>query len=304
MNQNIIETENLSFAYSSGQPVLHQLSLQVKQGAIYGFIGQNGAGKTTAIKVLLTLLDRYEGQVRAFGADIREKRLEILSRIGSLVEEPGLYHHLTGWENIVNRALLLKLPKSRAQEVIRQVGLHDARHKKVNAYSQGMRQRLGIGLALLGAPELLILDEPTNSLDPNGIREVRELLTQLATNGTTIFLSSHVLSEVEKIVSDIGIIHQGRLLFQGPIASLREKAREEAFLDTSDNQRCREILEQEGLQASQSGQKLNLGSIGREEASRINALLVGQRLKVYALEWSRKSLEQLFFEITNSPEAL
>ena len=148
MNQNIIETENLSFAYSSGQPVLHQLSLQVKQGAIYGFIGQNGAGKTTAIKVLLTLLDRYEGQVRAFGADIREKRLEILSRIGSLVEEPGLYHHLTGWENIVNRALLLKLPKSRAQEVIRQVGLHDARHKKVNAYSQGMRQRLGIGLML------------------------------------------------------------------------------------------------------------------------------------------------------------
>ena len=304
MNQNIIETENLSFAYSSGQPVLHQLSLQVKQGAIYGFIGQNGAGKTTAIKVLLTLLDRYEGQVRAFGADIREKRLEILSRIGSLVEEPGLYHHLTGWENIVNRALLLKLPKSRAQEVIRQVGLHDARHKKVNAYSQGMRQRLGIGLALLGAPELLILDEPTNSLDPNGIREVRELLANLAAAGVTIFLSSHVLSEVEKIVSDIGIIHQGRLLFQGPIASLREKAREEAFLDTSDNQRCREILEQEGLQASQSGQKLNLGSIGREEASRINALLVGQRLKVYALEWSRKSLEQLFFEITNSPEAL
>ena len=304
MNQNIIETENLSFAYSSGQPVLHQLSLQVKQGAIYGFIGQNGAGKTTAIKVLLTLLDRYEGQVRAFGADIREKRLEILSRIGSLVEEPGLYHHLTGWENIVNRALLLKLPKSRAEEVIRQVGLHGARHKKVNAYSQGMRQRLGIGLAVLGAPELLILDEPTNSLDPNGIREVRELLANLAAAGVTIFLSSHVLSEVEKIVSDIGIIHQGRLLFQGPIASLREKAREEAFLDTSDNQRCREILEQEGLQASQSGQKLNLGSIGREEASRINALLVGQRLKVYALEWSRKSLEQLFFEITNSPEAL
>lgn len=304
MNNYIIETAALSFSYPSGQAALRDISLQVKAGAIYGFIGQNGAGKTTAIKVLLSLLDNYQGEVRIFGADIREKRREILSRTGSLVEEPALYHHLTGWENMLNRALLLRLPKSRAGQVIRQVGLYDARHKKAGAYSQGMRQRLGIGLALLGAPELLILDEPTNSLDPNGIREVRELLANLAAEGATVFLSSHVLSEVEKIVSDIGIIHQGRLLFQGPMAVLRERAREECFLDTHDNQRCLELLAREGISASPAGQRLNLGNIGREEAARLNALLAGQGVKVYALEWGRKNLEQLFFEITNSPEAL
>lgn len=304
MNDYIIETAALSFSYPSGQAALRDISLQVKAGAIYGFIGQNGAGKTTAIKVLLSLLDNFQGEVRIFGADIREKRREILSRTGSLVEEPALYHHLTGWENMLNRALLLRLPKSRAGQVIRQVGLYDARHKKAGAYSQGMRQRLGIGLALLGSPELLILDEPTNSLDPNGIREVRELLARLAAEGATVFLSSHVLSEVEKIVSDIGIIHQGRLLFQGPMAVLRERAREECFLDTHDNQRCLEILAQEGRKALPAGQRLNLGNIGREEAARLNALLAGQGVKVYALEWGRKNLEQLFFEITNSPEAL
>ncbi len=303
MNNYIIETAALSFSYPSGQAALRDISLQVKAGAIYGFIGQNGAGKTTAIKVLLSLLDNFQGEVRIFGADIREKRREILSRTGSLVEEPALYHHLTGWENMLNRALLLRLPKSRAGQVIRQVGLYDARHKKAGAYSQGMRQRLGIGLALLGSPELLILDEPTNSLDPSGIREVRELLARLAAEGATVFLSSHVLSEVEKIVSDIGIIHQGRLLFQGPMAVLRERAREECFLDTHDNQRCLEILAQEGLKALPAGQRLNLGNIGREEAARLNALLAGQGIKVYALEWGRKNLEQLFFEITNSPEA-
>ncbi|MCB0572602.1 MAG: ATP-binding cassette domain-containing protein, partial [Phaeodactylibacter sp.] len=191
--QYLIETEALSFAYHPGQQALAQVSLQVKPGAIYGFIGQNGAGKTTAIKVLLSLLDNYEGKVHIFGADIRKKRKEILARTGSLVEEPALYHHLTGWENMLNRSLLLRLPKSRAEEALRQLGLFDARHKKVSAYSQGMRQRLGIAQALMSSPELLILDEPTNSLDPNGIREIRQLLANLAAGGVTVFLSSHVL---------------------------------------------------------------------------------------------------------------
>lgn len=303
MNGYAIETDRLSFSYS-GQPVLQQLPLKVKRGAIYGFIGQNGAGKTTTIKVLLTLLPRFEGSVHIFGENIREKRIGILSKIGSLVEEPSLYHHLTGWENMQNRALLLNISKSRALDILRHVGLYDAREKKVNAYSQGMRQRLGIGLALLGSPELLILDEPTNGLDPNGIKEMRELLMQLAHDGTTVFLSSHVLSEVEKIVSDIGIIHKGRLLFQGPVETLREKAEEEVILDTGDNRRCYEVLKIGGYEVEWKNHKLRLGNIDREEAAKINERLVNLGVKIYAMEWEKKNLEQLFFDITNSSDAL
>lgn len=300
MSDLLIETGNLRFSYGS-QPILHDISLQVKRGAVYGFIGQNGAGKTTTIKVLLSLLPGFGGQVHLFGQDIRRHRLDILARTGALVEEPALYQHLTGLENLLNRALLLRLPKNRAQEILRQVGLYDARHKKVAAYSQGMRQRLGIGLALLGAPDLLILDEPTNGLDPNGIREIRELLTGLARQGVTVFLSSHLLSEVEKMVTDLGIIHQGRLLFQGPIENLRDSAREEVRLDTSDNRRCFELLQTDYPQLAWKNGLPNLGGIGREEAARLNARLVGQGLEVYALEWARKDLEQLYFDIIQTP---
>lgn len=300
MSDFLIETENLTFAYGS-QPILHGISLRVKPGAVYGFIGQNGAGKTTTIKVLLSLLPEFGGQVRLFGQSIRRHRLDILARTGALVEEPALYQHLTGQENLLNRALLLRLPGQRALDILRQVGLYEARYKKVAAYSQGMRQRLGIGLALLGAPDLLILDEPTNGLDPNGIREIRELLTGLSRQGVTVFLSSHLLSEVEKIVTDLGIIHQGRLLFQGPIESLRDSAREELRLDTSDNRRCFDLLQADYPQVGWKNGLPNLGGVSREEAARLNARLVGQGLAVYALEWARKDLEQLYFDIIQTP---
>lgn len=296
MSDLLIETEDLIFSYGS-QPILHGISLRVKPGAVYGFIGQNGAGKTTTIKVLLSLLPEFGGQVRLFGQSIRRRRLDILARTGALVEEPALYQHLTGHENLLNRALLLRLPGQRALDILRQVGLYEARHKKVAAYSQGMRQRLGIGLALLGAPDLLILDEPTNGLDPNGIREIRELLTGLSKEGVTVFLSSHLLSEVEKIVTDLGIIHQGRLLFQGPIESLRDSAREELRLDTSDNRRCFDLLQADYPQTGWKNGLPSLGGVSRDDAARLNARLVGQGLEVYALEWTRKDLEQLYFDI-------
>lgn len=303
MSNFIIETEGLSFSYA-GQPVLHELALQVKPGAIYGFIGQNGAGKTTTIKVLLSLLPDFVGQVRVFDRDIRRHRLDILARTGSLVEEPALYQHLTGLENILNRALLLQLPASRAREVLGQVGLEDARNKRVSAYSQGMRQRLGIALALLGSPDLLILDEPTNGLDPNGIREMRELLLALAAGGVTVFLSSHLLSEVEKIVSDIGIIHRGRLLFQGPIEHLRERARVTVQFDTADNARALELLKSgSGTTVSWQNERPCIEDAEREAAARANALLVQAGIPVYALEWGRKDLEQLYFEIINTAAA-
>ncbi len=300
MSDFLIETENLTFSYGS-QPILHGISLRVKPGAVYGFIGQNGAGKTTTIKVLLSLLPDFGGQVCLFGNSIRRRRLGILARTGALVEEPALYQHLTGQENLLNRALLLRLPRQRTQDILRQVGLYEARHKKVVAYSQGMRQRLGIGLALLGAPDLLILDEPTNGLDPNGIREIRELLTGLSRQGVTVFLSSHLLSEVEKIVTDLGIIHQGSLLFQGPIESLRDSAREELCLDTNDNRRCFDLLQADYPQVGWKNGLPSLGGVSREEAARLNARLVGQGLAVYALEWARKDLEQLYFDIIQTP---
>jgi len=168
----VINTDGLTFDFGS-QTVVKSLSLQVPEGSIYGFLGPNGAGKTTTIKLLLNLLQTQQGSIHIFGKELKSNRLEILAQIGSLIEQPAIYLHLSGKENLLNRALLLQIGEARVNEVLNIVHLTDAAHKKAGQYSLGMKQRLGIALALLSDPKLLILDEPTNGLDPNGIIEVR-----------------------------------------------------------------------------------------------------------------------------------
>src|SRR6185437_5640089 len=176
----VIDTEGLSFNFGS-QTVVKSLSLQVPEGSIYGFLGPNGAGKTTTIKLLLNLLKTQEGSIHIFDKELQSNRIEILSQIGSLIEQPAIYLHLSGKENLLNRALLLEIPAKRVDDMLDLVHLTSAANKKAGQYSLGMKQRLGIALALLPDPKLLILDEPTNGLDPNGIIEVRELLIKLVT---------------------------------------------------------------------------------------------------------------------------
>lgn len=298
MPDKIIETRNLSYHFGLNQ-VLDEVSLQVEAGSIYGFIGPNGAGKTTCIKILLNLLQTENNQVFLFGKEFKNNRTNILSRIGSLIEQPAIYHHLTGRENLKNRAQLLEIPTSRINDILTLVGLSEHADKKAGKYSLGMKQRLGIGLALLPDPELLILDEPTNGLDPNGIIEIRNLLRKLVYEmGKTVFISSHMLSEVEKMVSHLGIINQGKLVFQGSLEELHQISKKQIRIQSSMPIDAKDLLLNMGYSAELVNDILYLPFQSNEQVARINHILVSNNHSVYSLSQSQDDLENLFLTIT------
>jgi len=202
--------------------VLSEVGLRVPTGSIYGFLGPNGAGKTTTLRLILGLLKKQQGEISIFGRSFAAHRLEILSRVGSLIESPSLYAQLTAAENLRVLQKVYRCPENRIAHVLQLTGLTDTGKKKAGKFSLGMKQRMGIAIALLNDPALLILDEPTNGLDPEGIIEMRALLRQLQQQGVTILVSSHLLGEMEKLITHAGIIHKGRLLFQGTLEELRE----------------------------------------------------------------------------------
>lgn len=227
MNAYIIQTDQLGYAFDDRQ-VLHDISLKVPAGSIFGFLGPNGSGKTTTIRLLLGLIPVRKQRIALFGQDMIANRLAVLRGVGALVEMPRLYPHLTGAQNLEIARLARNAKHDQIGKVLHLTGLADDASRKVSGYSLGMRQRLGIALALLGDPDLLILDEPTNGLDPAGIREIRNLLIDLNRHhGKTIFVSSHLLGEMEKMVTHVAIIHEGHLLFQGPMGMLYETQRQQ-----------------------------------------------------------------------------
>lgn len=298
MSEKIIETRKLSYRFGANQ-VLDQVSLQVEAGSIYGFIGPNGAGKTTSIKILLNLLQTEDKKVFLFGKEFRNNRIDILSRIGSLVEQPAIYYHLSGRENLINRARLLQISEVRVDEILKLVGLSEHADKKAGQYSLGMKQRLGIGLALLPDPELLILDEPTNGLDPNGIIEIRNLLRKLVYEmGKTVFISSHLLSEVEKMVSHIGIINHGKLVFQGSLEELHKISKKQIHIQVSYPDKAKELLIKNGYLTELFDETLFIPYQSKEQVAEINQLLVSNNHKVYSLSQSQENLENLFLSIT------
>lgn len=233
MNTNIIETNGLTKGTGSQMRVNH-IDLRVPEGCVYGFLGPNGAGKTTTLKLLLGLLKPTAGAITFFGQKMTEKnRLSILKHTGSLIESPSYYGHLTGLENLQIIAKLKKVPASEITQVLQTVRLYEQRDKKVRQYSLGMKQRLGIAMALLGNPRVLILDEPTNGLDPAGIQEIREFIRELPViRQMTVIVSSHLLSEMEQMADMVGIINHGRLIFQDTLAALESRGEnlEDAFL--------------------------------------------------------------------------
>lgn len=296
----IIETCDLTYHFAD-QKVLDSLSLQVPEGCIYGFLGPNGAGKTTTIKILLNLLHSGRKNVFLFGRELSASRIAILSRIGSLIEQPAIYQHLTGKENLVNRAQLLGVSSSRVNEMLKLVDLEESKNKNAGKYSLGMKQRLGIALALLPDPELLILDEPTNGLDPNGIIEVRKLLQKLTREqGKTVFVSSHLLSEIEKMADYVGIINHGKLLFQGPIQELRSLNASHVSIQVDDMVAAANTLLKNGYQADLLEETIQLPFSSKEQMGHINNLLVNQGYTVFSLSQTKHDLEKLFLAITKN----
>ncbi|HUH33172.1 MAG TPA: ATP-binding cassette domain-containing protein [Daejeonella sp.] len=275
-SQLIIETHDLSYKFGN-QLVLDHVSLKVPKGCIYGFLGPNGAGKTTTIKILLNLLYSADNNVFLFGKDIKSNRINALSRIGSLIEQPAIYPHLSGKENLLNRAMLLGVGKKRIDEMLQLVDLTDSATKQAGKYSLGMKQRLGIALALLPDPELLILDEPTNGLDPNGILEVRTLLQKLtADHGKTVFVSSHLLAEVDKMANYAGIINRGKLVFQGSIRELHNVSASTISIQVNDTVGAGNMLLKNGYSADIDDDSIQLPFSTIEEMGSINNLLVTQ----------------------------
>jgi ABC-type multidrug transport system ATPase subunit len=285
----IIQTNDLSF-YFAKQQVVKSLSLQVPEGSIFGFLGPNGAGKTTTIKLLLNLLQIQEGSIHIFGKELQSNRLSILSQIGSLIEQPAIYAHLTGKENLINRARLLQVPVSRTDDMLALVHLKDAAHKKAGNYSLGMKQRLGIALAMLADPKLLILDEPTNGLDPNGIIEIRELLMKLVKEqNKTVFVSSHLLAEIERMAT----------LFQGSIKDLEDISQPLVQVETDSTVDAANFLKKNGHEVTNVTEKfLTIPYASKETTAAINASLHNNGHKVYSIGKIQKDLEELFLNIT------
>ncbi|MFT3825046.1 MAG: ABC transporter ATP-binding protein [Chitinophagaceae bacterium] len=302
MSALIIETRNLDFSFRSGEQILHALNLQVPKGSIYGFLGPNGAGKTTTLRLLLGLLKKQGGAINVFGQDFHQHRMDVLKKLGSLIEQPSLYMHLTGRENLEVFRLTYQCDKKRINEVLELVRLKDAANKKAKAYSLGMKQRLAIAIALLNDPELLILDEPTNGLDPNGIIETRELIKYLnREHGKTILVSSHLLNEVEKMATHVGIINKGKLLFQGPLQELQQmKTKQSAIeIEVSDTGKAAQLLNGHFPVKQVNGTKLLVNFESREKSAEMNRLLVQQGVDVYQLSVTQNDLENLFIQITS-----
>jgi ABC-type multidrug transport system ATPase subunit len=296
----VIRTEGLSFSFDK-QQVVKSLSLQVPAGSIYGFLGPNGAGKTTTIKMLLNLLKTQEGSIHIFGQELQSNRINILSQIGSLIEQPAIYHHLTGKENLLNRAMLLQVNENRVDEMLKLVQLTNAAHKKAGQYSLGMKQRLGIALALLSDPKLLILDEPTNGLDPNGIIEIRELMIRLVQEqGKTVFISSHLLAEIEKMATHVGIINQGELLFQGSVKDLENISQPQVQIEADNTVDAANLLKRHDFIVNNiNHERLYIPFTSKQQIGEINSLLVQNGITVFGINKQHKDLEKLFLDITN-----
>ena len=295
----VISTEGLSFNFGN-QQVVKSLSLQVPEGSIYGFLGPNGAGKTTTIKLLLNLLKTDQGNIHIFNKELQSNRISILSQIGSLIEQPAIYLHLSGKENLMNRALLLEVSEQRVDEMLALVHLTDAAHKKAGKYSLGMKQRLGIALALLPDPKLLILDEPTNGLDPNGIIEVRELLIRLVTqHNKTVFVSSHLLAEVERMATHVGIIDKGEMLFQGSIKDLEAISQPHVHIELDDTVDAANFLKKQAITVTDvNDDYLTVPFASKTQMGEINAMLNNNGYTVYSIRKIHKDLEKLFLDIT------
>lgn len=281
------------------------IDLAVPRGAVYGFLGPNGSGKTTTIRVLLGLASANSGEIRVLGKDMPRQWASVLPDVGALVEGPGFYPFLSGAANLLrldsaDRHASSSTRRNRVNEALDRVGLGHAAGKKVRAYSLGMKQRLGLANAMLRPRELLVLDEPTNGLDPQGTREVRSLVRSLAAGGTTVFVSSHLLAEVEQMCTHVGVMSAGRLVAQGPLDELRSAGQAHVLVRTPDVERAAGVLARLGLVPGEAPGRGVIQGNGLDgvEPEEIVAALVADGVRVRGFSVENASLEERFVSLT------
>ena len=298
--QTVIETKALCKQYGPHTAVDH-VELHVPQGCVYGFIGPNGAGKSTTMKMLLGLIHPTAGRVRLLGQELTEKsRLPLLRQTGSLIESPAGYLHLTAQENLEIVADLKGVPHKDIGRVLDIVHLTQDRNRRVGQYSLGMKQRLGIAMALLGSPKLLILDEPTNGLDPAGIQEMRALIRNMpAATGATVLISSHLLGEMEQMVEQVGIIDHGHILFEGPLTELQRHSRGNVTLRLLDPAKAAPILRANGLTAHSDSCVVTLPPLQDALLADLVQKLAPCGACVVELTPHTKTLEEIFLSLTS-----
>lgn len=298
--QTVIETKALCKQYGPHTAVDH-VELHVPQGCVYGFIGPNGAGKSTTMKMLLGLIHPTAGRVRLLGQELTEKsRLPLLRQTGSLIESPAGYLHLTAQENLEIVADLKGVPHKDIGRVLDIVHLTQDRNRRVGQYSLGMKQRLGIAMALLGSPKLLILDEPTNGLDPAGIQEMRALIRNMPTaTGATVLISSHLLGEMEQMVEQVGIIDHGHILFEGPLTELQRHSRGDVTLRLLDPAKAAPILRANGLTAHSDSCVVTLPPLQDALLADLVQKLAACGAGVVELTPHTKTLEEIFLSLTS-----
>jgi ABC-2 type transport system ATP-binding protein len=298
MAELMISTTNLTKVIKK-KTIVDSLDMKIEKGEIYGFLGPNGAGKTTTIKMLLGLMKPTGGTIELFGKNAADHQLESLRKMGSLVESPSYYGHLTARENLETIRKILQVQKSRIDEVLSIVRLTNDSNRPVKGFSLGMKQRLGIASAILGNPELLILDEPTNGLDPSGIHEMRDLIKRLPKDyGMTVLISSHLLSEIDQMATKAGIISNGKMIFQDSISKLKSKAKVQMIIRTGNSVKAASLLLSNGQTAELSGESVILRDVTDSRIAQVIALLVKSGIEVYRVEEKRKSLEEIFLDLT------
>lgn len=305
MNEPIVKLQNVSKRIGA-KTIIDKLSFDVPRGEVFGFLGPNGAGKTTTIRMMVGLMSITEGEVFIGGHSIQTHFEKAIKQVGAIVENPEMYNYLSGWNNLVHYARMVPgITKHRIQEVVALMGLENRIHDKVKTYSLGMRQRLGVAQAVLHKPALLILDEPTNGLDPAGIRELRDYLRRLAhEESVTVIVSSHLLSEMELMCDRVAIIQNGRLVDVRLTKELVENGgRSSVVFEVSDTELAHQVLTQSNGEFPAELQKEGIVlELHREEVAEVTALLVHAGVKIYGIKPITKSLEDRFLEMTGGDQ--
>ena len=302
-----IETTELTRRFKRHLAV-DAVSMTVPEQAVYGFLGRNGAGKTTTLKMLLGLIRPTGGTARVCGIDVSRNRIGAARKVGALLEAHGFYGNLSGRENLDLTRCLIGLPRTEIDRVLEVVEMTEHARRRVSDYSLGMRQRLGLARAMLGAPPVLILDEPTNGLDPDGIADMRRFLGELpARTGATVLLSSHLLGEIEQTATHVGIIHQGRLVLEGELARLKAEMAPEIAVEIDDPARAAELAAARGFAVARSTDRivasLKPGEDARAAAAALNRALVEAEITVFAIGPRTRTLEGIYREVSGPTPA-